>query len=488
MRILIVDDNKESLYMLESLLQGHGYEVESAIDGLEGLEKASKNHFDMIISDVLMPRMDGFKLCREIKKDKRLKKIPFVFYSATYTDPNDKEFALSLGAERYIVKPTEPDIFIEIIRDIVKKTELEELTPVTPPVPDDTVYLKLYNERLIKKLEDKMLELEEVNRVLKESEKKYRNLLDNANDAVVVFNDSGYINYVNPKFCEMSGYSVDEAKKLHFSQLVHPDDLDMVTEYFQKVVTGEHTSQNYELRGLTRSGKTIYLDNNVSALYEDGTTMLLAIARDITKRKHTEAKLKQSLEKLRKVMEGTIQAMALTAETRDPYTAGHQRRVAKLARAIAEEMQLPEDQIEAVYMAAIVHDIGKIYVPAEILSKPGRITEIEFSMIKTHSQVGYDILKNIEFPWPIAEIVLQHHEKLDGSGYPSGLSDENILLEAKIIAVADVIEAMASHRPYRPALGIDKALEEISQNRGTVYEASIVDACLRLFKKGFSFE
>ena len=488
MRILIVDDNKESLYMLESLLRGHGYEVDSAIDGLEGLEKASKAPFDMIISDVLMPRMDGFKLCREIKKDKRLKKIPFVFYSATYTDPNDKEFALSLGAERYIVKPTEPDIFIEIIRDIIKKTELEELTPVTPPVPDDTVYLKLYNERLIKKLEDKMLELEEVNRVLNESEKKYRNLLDNANDAVVVFNDSGYINYVNPKFCEMSGYSVDEAKKLHFSQLVHPDDLDMVTEYFKKVVTGKHTSHNYELRGLTKSGKTIYLDNNISTLHEDGITGLLTIARDITKRKHTEAKLKQSLEKLRKVMEGTIQAMALTAETRDPYTAGHQRRVAKLARAIAEEMQLPEDQIEAVYMAAIVHDIGKIYVPAEILSKPGRITEIEFSMIKTHSQVGYDILKNIEFPWPIAEIVLQHHEKLDGSGYPSGLSDENILLEAKIIAVADVIEAMASHRPYRPALGIDKALEEISQNRGTVYEASIVDACLRLFKKGFSFE
>jgi putative nucleotidyltransferase with HDIG domain len=230
------------------------------------------------------------------------------------------------------------------------------------------------------------------------------------------------------------------------------------------------------------------LDNNISTLHEDGITGLLTIARDITKRKHTEAKLKQSLEKLRKVMEGTIQAMALTAETRDPYTAGHQRRVARLARAIAEEMQLPEDQIEAVYMAAIVHDIGKIYVPAEILSKPGRITEIEFSMIKTHSQVGYDILKNIEFPWPIAEIVLQHHERLDGSGYPSGLSDENILLEAKIIAVADVIEAMASHRPYRPALGIDKALEEISQNRGTIYEASIADACLRLFKRGFSFE
>jgi len=487
-KILIADDSKENIYMLESLLQGYGYEVEPASDGLEALEKISKGDFDMIISDVLMPRMDGFQLCREIKKDQRLKKIPFIFYSATYTDPNDKEFALSLGAERYIVKPTEPNVFIEIIKDVIKNREIEAQAPVMPPVEDETVYLKLYNERLIKKLEDKMLELEEVNRVLKESEKKYRNLLDNANDAVVVLNDSGYINYVNPKFCEMSGYSVDEAKKLHFSKLVHPDDLDMVTEYFRKTLLDEDVPQNYEFRGQAKSGETVYLDNNVSTLHEDGVTSLLAIARDITERKRTEAKLEQSLDKLQKAMEGTIQAMALTAETRDPYTAGHQWRVAKLARSIAEDMDLPEDQIEAVYMAAIVHDIGKIYVPAEILSKPGRITEIEFNMIKTHSQVGYDILKNIEFPWPLAKIVLQHHERLDGSGYPSGLTGENILLEAKIIAVADVIEAMASHRPYRPALGIDKALEEITQNRGIIYEASIVDACLRLFKKGFSFE
>jgi putative nucleotidyltransferase with HDIG domain len=179
----------------------------------------------------------------------------------------------------------------------------------------------------------------------------------------------------------------------------------------------------------------------------------------------------------------------LTVERRDPYTAGHQHRVANLAAAIANEIGLSEEQIDGVRMASVIHDLGKIHVPAEILSRPGRLTENEFSIIKTHPQTGYDILKTEEFPWPVAQIVLQHHERMDGSGYPSSLSGEEILLEARILAVADVVEAMASHRPYRPALGIDKALEEISKNKGVLYDAKVADACLRLFtEKGFKFE
>ena len=200
-------------------------------------------------------------------------------------------------------------------------------------------------------------------------------------------------------------------------------------------------------------------------------------------------KLQDTLEKLRKAMEGTIQVISSTVEMRDPYTAGHQQRVTTLACAIATEMGLPEDRIDGLRMAGVIHDLGKIAVPAEILSKPGEITEPEFGIIKTHPQAGNDILKDIEFPWPIAEIVYQHHERMDGSGYPQGLSGENTLLEARILAVADVVEAMASHRPYRPALGIDTALEEISQNRGTLYDPDVVDACLKAFKeKGFKFE
>ena len=206
-------------------------------------------------------------------------------------------------------------------------------------------------------------------------------------------------------------------------------------------------------------------------------------------RLQTEQELKLSYQKLQKAMKRTIQAIALILEKRDPYTSGHQERVTKLACAIAKEINLSPDKIERLYMAGILHDIGKINIPVEILSKPGRLSEIEFSLIKTHPQVADDILKKMELPGEVSSIVLQHHERMDGSGYPFGLSGEAILPEARILAVADVVEAMASHRPYRPALGIDKALEEIFQNKGILYDPEVVDACLKLFKeKRFKFE
>ncbi len=185
--------------------------------------------------------------------------------------------------------------------------------------------------------------------------------------------------------------------------------------------------------------------------------------------------------KLQKALDGFVRTIALTVETRDPYTAGHQKRVADLACAIARECGLLEKQIEGIRMAGIIHDLGKISVPAEVLSKPSRLTANEFNLIKEHPQTGFDILKEIEFPWPIAEIVLQHHERCDGSGYPQGLSGDEILIEARIIAVADVVEAMASHRPYRPGKGLKKALDEVASNRGTFYDSNVVDACLNVF-------
>ena len=195
------------------------------------------------------------------------------------------------------------------------------------------------------------------------------------------------------------------------------------------------------------------------------------------------AELQSILEESRKSSEGIIQAMALAIESRDPYTAGHQRRVADLAHAIGSEMGLSEERLDGIRMGGIIHDLGKISVPAEILSKPSRLNEHEFGMIKLHPQVGHEILKKIDFPWPITQMVYQHHERMDGSGYPQGLSGKKILLEARILAVADVVEAMASHRPYRPALGIDKALEEILKNKNVFYDPEVVDACLKLFKE-----
>ncbi len=199
--------------------------------------------------------------------------------------------------------------------------------------------------------------------------------------------------------------------------------------------------------------------------------------------------LQQSYQKLKKTMDATIETMSKIVEAKDPYTAGHQQRVSQLATSIAKELNFSKDKIEGIRIASLIHDIGKIGLPSEILAKPTRLTDIEFNLIKSHSQMGHDILKSINFSYPVARIVLQHHERLDGSGYPNHLKGDKIFLEAKIIGVADVVEAMSSHRPYRPALGIDKALEEIFKNKGIFYDPEVVDVCLRLFReKGFEFK
>ena len=210
---------------------------------------------------------------------------------------------------------------------------------------------------------------------------------------------------------------------------------------------------------------------------------------EIIERKKVENELQDTLKELRQALRGTIQAMALTVETRDPYTAGHQRRVADLARAIAKEMGFPRDKITGIRMAGALHDIGKIAIPSEILSKPGRLNGTEFELIKNHPKVGYDILKSIKFPWPVAQIVFQHHERINGSGYPQKLSGKNIMIEAKIVAVADVVEAMCGARPCRPAYNSERVLQEISQNKGILYDSNVVDACIKIFtEKGFKFD
>jgi HD-GYP domain-containing protein (c-di-GMP phosphodiesterase class II) len=218
-------------------------------------------------------------------------------------------------------------------------------------------------------------------------------------------------------------------------------------------------------------------------------TSVFGVCRDITDRKRAEAHLQQSYEQLQETLIATVNTLASTIEMRDPYTAGHQRRVTMLACAIAEEMGLTNEQFDGLRMASLIHDLGKINVPTEILSKPGKINDIEFSIIRYHPQICHDILKKIELPWPVATIILHHHERLDGSGYPQGLREDEIIYEAKILGVADVVEAMASHRPYRPALGIEIALEEITKNRGILYDPVVVDTCVKLFtKRKFRFD
>lgn len=248
----------------------------------------------------------------------------------------------------------------------------------------------------------------------------------------------------------------------------------------------------------TMGALTIY-SALVDTFDNDETRLLLGLANDISygisalqtgvKHKRSEEQVKINLKKIKSALDSTVMALTATSETRDPYTAGHQRRVTQLACAIAQEIGLPEDRINGIRVAGLLHDIGKINIPSEILTKPSKLSDIEFAIIKTHPKAAYDIIKSIDFPWPIAQYIIQHHEKLNGSGYPSGLKGDEILMESRILCVADIVEAMSSHRPYRPALGIEVALGDILANKGVLYDPVVVDSCVKLFRdKGFKFE
>lgn len=257
----------------------------------------------------------------------------------------------------------------------------------------------------------------------------------------------------------------------------------------ERAVAGE-VYAGMEVRVRRKDGSPLDISVSTAPLRDGTGTIvgLMAVVADISERKRMEEALRESLQKSRRVFDETIHALAEAVEKRDPYTSGHQRQVARLACAIAGQMGLPPAQIDGIRTAAIVHDIGKLSVPVEILAKPGQLSEAELNILKTHPQAGYDILDGIEFPWPVARIVLQHHERLDGTGYPRGLVCADILPEARILTVADVVEATASYRPYRPANGIAAALEEIRTYRGNRYDPAVVDACLALFADGFTLE
>ena len=320
---------------------------------------------------------------------------------------------------------------------------------------------------------------------LKQAEERYRSIFDNAQEGIFRSIPEGRITMANQAMAKMFGYASPEEFITSITDTAHqiyvnPEERTKI----KKIIEEQGSVRHYETQLRRKDGSTFWVSMTMQAVRDEKGQVLYyeGIDEDITERK-------ENIERMRKALGATVQAIAVTVETRDPYTAGHQRRVADLSYAIATEMNLPADQIDGIRMTAAIHDLGKISVPAEILSKPTKLTNIEFSLIKTHSQFGYDILKDIDFPWPVARAVLEHHERMNGSGYPNGLTGDNLLLESRILAVADVVESMASHRPYRPSLGIEAALEEIEKNRGTLYDNSVADACLRIFlEKGFQLE
>lgn len=859
-RVLIVDDDGNNRLLLETLLKSRGFEVLSAVNGEEGLARARSHHPDLIVSDILMPVMDGYTFCRQLKSDDALKRIPFVFFTASYNTPKDEEFAMSLGAERFVFKPQEPEELIAILEEVLKESRLAPRR-AKKPLGEEMEFFRQHNEVLFNQLEKKLLDLEQANERLRMMEEQYRLSFENITDMVLVFDANLTITSVSPsaerilgyrpeefvgrpiddlktiltpesfqmavqnigqilqgeiitsavydviardgtrKYLDISGsplvrdgkidglvcdardvtervlaesarreseelfgqfmryfpgsaYIKDSDRRIIYLtgnteeyfgvkpqewlgkrsediwpeeiallsrkddeavlrgevvqsisqrpqkdgahtwithrfpihrhnkppligcislditgqkqaeenlresekryrelydflpipvyemdfestitsvnhaiyetfggteedfkrgfkawQLLTPEAVEQSVENIQRLLNGEplggteyrlkrldgtefpaivfsrlifeqgkpvglrgavvnitdrkrteevirESEANFRrsmddsplgIRVVTADGETLYANRAILDMYgyasieefqgvplkqrytpesyaaylarrakrdrgeRDQTEYTIDIVtqngdirnvrafrkqivwngqphdqiiyQDITRQIQAEEALRESVGNLRKALGGTIRAIASVVETKDPYTAGHQRRVADIARAIAQEMKLPRERIDGLRMAGIIHDIGKVSVPSEILSSPRKLSSLEFSLIKTHAQSGHDIVREIEFPWPIARIIIEHHERMDGSGYPNALTGDQILPESRILAVADVVEAMATHRPYRPSLGLEAALDEITQNRGRLYDPEVVDACLRLFRE-----
>ena len=444
MKILVVEDERIVAEDIKMRLEKLGYAVSGmARSGEEAIKKAEEMRPDLVLMDIVLEgEMSGIEATSVIGS--RFD-VPFVYLTA-YADDKTLEQAKITEPYGYILKPFEDRELHTTVEMAIHKFKMGIL--------------------------------------LKESEKRYRSVVENAHDAIYIIKEDNF-QYANPAFEKLTGWKKKKLcnKGFNFWKIVHPDDIKLIKKKKEAGKRSKEDYGNFEFRIISKDGAVKTVDANTIMIGNERAVKEIGILRDITERKLAEEERKRSFERLRIALEETVDALTSAQEMRDPYTAGHQKNVTELACAIAKELGLSEEQIEGLRLAGLIHDVGKIRVPSEILSNPGELTRLDFSMIETHPKVGYDILKNIEFPYPVAQIVLQHHERVDGSGYPAGLKGKKILIEARILAVADVVDAMASHRPYRPALGVDKAIEEISKNKGILYDSQAVDACLKVLSK-----
>ncbi|MDH4284561.1 MAG: PAS domain S-box protein [Gallionellaceae bacterium] len=318
-------------------------------------------------------------------------------------------------------------------------------------------------------------------------------LLDSSLDCIIAINHDGIIVEYNRAAETTFGYSTAEAVGQRLDTLILPeyyrDRHRRALAHYLQTGEGNVIGRRVEVLGLTKSGKEIPVELTVLPIHPGSSPYFTAYLRDITERKAAEMKIREYSIKLKESLIETINSVSTTIELRDPYTAGHQRRVAALAYAIGRELRLDEQRLEGLYFGGMVHDIGKIVVPSEVLTDPGQLGFDAWKSIHLHPAAGYKIVKSVHFPWPIATIILQHHEKLDGSGYPNGLMGDDIILESRIITVADVVEAIRTARPYRNAMGLTAAIDEISRGSGIKYDANVVAACRRLIaEQGFDID
>ncbi len=438
--ILIVDDDESTCRSLTLLFGEKGYEIETVGTGREAIERIEERFFNLVIADIKLPDMEGVELigvCRQLHSDLVL--IMITAYASLETAIR----ALNEGASAYVTKPLNVDAVLATVREALEKQRLV-----------------VENRGLYEAVKRELAERNRALKALQASEASLRNLITSNADGMIIVDKEGIVHFANPAAETLFGREGDQ----------------FLGEAIGLPIQAGKAA-NVEIMGT--NGEVTTAEMSVADIEWEGRSAYLASVRDITERKRAAEELKRSYEKIRRIFEQTVKALASAVEMREPYTAGHQQRVTRVATIIAEELGLPEDQISGLRMAGVVHDIGKLSIPAEILSKTIPLTKIEWEMIKNHPRIGYEILKSVEFPWPVAETVLQHHERMNGSGYPQGLAGQDILLEARILSVADTIEAMSYPRPYRMPVGIEKALEEISQNRGILYDPDVVDACLK---------
>jgi PAS domain S-box-containing protein len=431
-----------------------GYDVPQVVaSGQQALEAVARTRPDLILMDIMLgEEMDGIEAAGLVNAEYD---IPVIYVTA-YADEETMERAKVTEPFGYIIKPIE-DRELNI-----------------------AVEMALYKHQAERRLQEK--------------ERLLSTTLNSLGDGLLTLNQEAVVQFVNPEAEVLLRLHRDNLLGRRLTEVLSLEDPDTGEQYQEHLRQALETGQSLTLSGLllatANKGSQIPVRVSLSPIMEDlscrGGVLMF---RDISDRLEYEQALRKSLTQLRTTLDETVNALAATGEQRDLYTAGHQRRVASLAVAIGRDIGLSSDRIDGLKVAGRLHDIGKINVPSAILAKPARLTSMEFAIIQGHSETGREILSGIPFPWPVADIVHQHHERLNGKGYPLGLTGDDILLESRILAVADVVEAMSSHRPYRAALGVEMALAEIQGGAGDFYDTRVVDSCVRLFhKRGFSFD
>ncbi len=537
-KILVVDDSTGSLQLLMDLLSKNGYTVYPASNGKLALEFVQSTLPDLILLDIKMPGIDGYEVCQRLKADERTVSIPIIFLSALEDEP-DKVKGFQAGGVDYITKPFQPE---ELLARVGIHLRLRELTEgLEQEVSVRTEELTIANKRL----EKEIAERRQAEEALRRTSRALRTISASSMTLVRAAEEEQFLADMCQAVVDQGGYRLawigykehDEARSVRqvtcaccgggcptvprMSWALNADGqnpaslaLRLGTPQIAKDILADpqHVSwRGYALEcgfasslalPLKGDGDEAFGVLNICAAEPGGfdgdeIRLLQDLASDVAfgvlslrtrqQRDHLERANIRSLQRVKEALLGTVGAVGRMAERRDPYTGGHQSRVARLACAMAEELGLASDRIEGLRIGAMIHDIGKIAMPAEILNRPGRLTAPELEILKSHAQVGYEIIKDVSFPWPVAEMVLQHHERLDGSGYPRSLKGDEICPEARIIGIADAVDAVCAHRPYRAAKGLEKALAIIAAERGRGFDADAVDACLRLFReKGYS--